>query len=289
MIKRSHIRQFLAVVDAGNFTQAAARVHVTQPTLSVGIADLEKIVGARLFIREKRRVRLTEAGGRFLPLARNLEQDFRQADAFASQAPVSWPAFRLGALRSVPAPLLQAVVAELAAPFQIELIEGTDSELRAALGGGRIQAALTLLRPGESGAAAIELLDEPYLLMVPDSHRLAGRDSIAPEEVASDIMIARRSCEILKDTSRYFTQRGIRPPFSFRSDNDDRCMAMVASGVGITTAPASLLRDGVSAVALEGYDFSRRIGLICDPGWWQMDGNGARMAEAGARLAARFG
>ena len=43
MIKRAHIRQFLAVVDAGSFTQAALRIRVTQPALSTGIAELEKL------------------------------------------------------------------------------------------------------------------------------------------------------------------------------------------------------------------------------------------------------
>ena len=48
MIKRSHLRQFLAVVDAGSFTQAATRMRLTQPTLSLGIAELERLVGAQL-------------------------------------------------------------------------------------------------------------------------------------------------------------------------------------------------------------------------------------------------
>ena len=44
MIKRNHIRHFLAVADTGSFAQAAARLHITQPTLSVGIAELERLV-----------------------------------------------------------------------------------------------------------------------------------------------------------------------------------------------------------------------------------------------------
>ncbi|MFX9089529.1 LysR family transcriptional regulator, partial [Acinetobacter baumannii] len=62
MIKRNHIRHFLAVADAGSFVAAAARLHVTQPTLSAGIAELERLVGSRLFVRDRRHVRLTEAG-----------------------------------------------------------------------------------------------------------------------------------------------------------------------------------------------------------------------------------
>lgn len=68
MIKRAHIRQFLAVVDAGGFTQAALRIRVTQPALSAGIAELERLVGTRLFLRNRRQIRLTEAGGAFCRL-----------------------------------------------------------------------------------------------------------------------------------------------------------------------------------------------------------------------------
>ena len=81
MIKRSHVRQFLAVVDAGSFTQAAARMRVTQPTLSLGIADLERLVGAQLIVRDRRHLRLTEAGGRFLPV------DARRAPAWCKARP----------------------------------------------------------------------------------------------------------------------------------------------------------------------------------------------------------
>ena len=75
MIKRSHIRQFLAIVEAGSFTQAAARIRVTQPTLSSGIAELERLVGTQLFVRDRKRVRMTESGARLLPIARDLMND----------------------------------------------------------------------------------------------------------------------------------------------------------------------------------------------------------------------
>jgi DNA-binding transcriptional LysR family regulator len=80
MMKRTHLRQFLAVVETGGFTAAARRVNVTQPTL-VGIAELERLVGAPLFVRDRRNVRLTEAGNRLLAHARAIEREFRLAEA----------------------------------------------------------------------------------------------------------------------------------------------------------------------------------------------------------------
>lgn len=268
MIKRTHVRQFLAVVDAGTFTAAAARLGVTQPTLSLGVAELERLAGAQLFVREKRRVRLTEAGARFLGLARRTEREFRGIDQFEAGAPAPpAPLLRMGTIRSVASGTLGAIIATLARHFRMDLIEGTDAELRAGLDAGRIELALTLHRANAAGGQVPLLPPEPYLLMVAQDHRLAGRTSVAPEDVAGETMIARRSCEILRETSQFFTARGIRPPFALRSDNDERCLALVAAGAGVTTAPASLATPGVVGLALEGYDFVRTLGLVGESGW----------------------
>ncbi|KUR74489.1 LysR family transcriptional regulator [Novosphingobium sp. FSW06-99] len=264
MIKRHHIRQFLGVADAGSFVQAAARLHITQPSLSAGIAELERLVGTRLFVRNRRHIRLTEAGGAFLTIARDLERGFRAADSFGRGTMPDWPTLRLGTLRTVAARDLRAVVEPLRDAFGVELIEGTDHELRGALASGRIACALTLLRDKEQGMVAHPLWDEAYRMMVPATHRLAGAGQVAPEDLASEIMIARRACEVLDDTSRFFTAAGVRPRFALRSDSDERCLAMVAAGLGITTAPVSLAIAGTVPIDVAGYAFHRTIGLLCD-------------------------
>jgi len=267
MLKRAHIRQFLAVVDSGSFTQAAARVRITQPTLSVGIAELEKEVGARLFIRDRKHVRITEAGARLLPIARQLEQGFRAAESLNRPDETHWPQIRLGLLRSLSGPIAQSMVEALTESFKIEIIEGSPHELRTALASGRIDAAVTLLRPDENADHSHILYQEPYVMLVAENHPLAGQTDVPPAAFATEIMIARRSCERLQDTSRFFTRNGVRPRFALRSDNDDLCLRMVASGLGITTAPLSLRIQGTASVGIQGYDFIRTIGLS-----WSEDG-----------------
>ena len=79
-VNLAFIRYFLAVAETGNFTEAAERCHVTQPTLSAGIARLEEEVGARLFDRG-RRSGLSAAGLRLLPHARAMVEAWRLARA----------------------------------------------------------------------------------------------------------------------------------------------------------------------------------------------------------------
>lgn len=262
MLKRAHIRQFLAVVDSGSFTQAAARVRITQPTLSVGIAELEKEVGSKLFIRDRKHVRITEAGARLLPIARQLEQGFRAAEALSDTTETHWPQIRLGLLQSVAGAMAQKVMQALGPHYAPELVEGPNHEIRIMLASGRIDVALTLLRPEDIEAGALPLLAEPYVMLVPTGHPLAGQNDVPPDAFGADVMIARRSCERLQDTSRFFTRNGVRPRFALRSDNDDLCIRMVAAGLGITTAPLSLQIAGTQTVGIAGYDFQRTLGLM---------------------------
>jgi len=280
MIKRTHIRQFLAVVDAGSFTQAAQRIRVTQPALSTGVAELEKLTGTPLFIRNRRQIRLTEAGGRFLPIARDLERGFRTADGFGRAADVGATELKLGVIRSVSSELLQAIVAPLRPGFAIEIVESSESDLRSAVGSGRVNAALLPLRLDERGPHIVALYEEPLTMFVAADHPLAGRIEVAPEELAAETMIARRSCEFLDATSRFFTRHGVRPRFALRSESDERCLRMVAAGIGITTAPVSLAIDGIVPLKVAGYDFRRELGLVADPAWAALPEVSPRLARA---------
>lgn len=265
MISRTHLRQFLAVVDTGSFTRAAAQINVTQPTLSAGISELEKRLGNRLFARSNRRVQLTEAGNRLLAHARAIEREFRAAEQSVTGVAAPLQPIRLGVLHSIPTDALAAALSRYRGADPIEITEGDERGLASALGDGRIDLALTLIRAGDTRFETLKLFREAYRLALPARHPLAERISVSPEEVAGEAMIARRSCEMLAETSRYFTERGVRPPFSLRSANDDRVMAMVRAGIGITVAPASLGGAGIAMPRLAGFDAMREIGLLFGP------------------------
>ncbi|MFS0736048.1 LysR family transcriptional regulator [Sphingomonas sp. 1P06PA] len=260
MMDRAQLRYFLAIVDAGNFSRAAARVNVAQPTLSVAIAKLEARLGTRLFVRSSQRVQLTEAGSRLLDQARLIEAQFHEAERLvAARAPVR--TLRLGILSTLATGLTEAMLAARTMPEPIELVEGTERDLAARLERGRIDAAITVLRSG--GRFDREpLFMEDYRLAMPASHRLAGQNAVAAEALASETMILRRGCEALAETSRHFTLRGIRPPFSFKTQSDDRALAMIRQGIGITVMPAGLPIAGISRPMLAGFDLRRQIGLV---------------------------
>ena len=258
------LRYFLAVAELGSFSKAAAKVNVTQPTLSVGIAKLEEQVGARLFERTTRRVSLTPAGSRFLNHARRITQEYEAALRDVAQAP-NLKRVRAGVLSTIAARDLERVVAHHGkhdGGEALEILDSTERDIANRLSDGRLDLAITILRPGLESFAQEPLRTERYVLFVPAKHRLAGVQSIGGGELAGETMIVRRQCEGLPEISRYFTTRDVRPSFSLRTLNDDRAMSMVAAGLGVTVAPFSFERPGVAAVTLDGFELSRDIGVV---------------------------
>lgn len=264
MIDRYLIRYFLAVVDQGTFSKAARQANVSQPTLSVGIAKLEGLLGESLFERTTRRISLTGAGTRFLPHARRIESEFNQASVSVRSESAS-EVFRLGVLSTIPARLVGQAFGRIHSSnpaLRIEIFEGSYKELANALARRRVDVALAVVARGGGRYTERELYREAYHVAMSTDHPAADLASVTAEDLADSIMMVRRHCEALSETSRFFTARGVRPFFSFRSSNDERIMAMVASGLGLTVMPASYEAPGIVMKPLEGFAIERHIGLM---------------------------
>jgi DNA-binding transcriptional LysR family regulator len=258
------LRYFLAVAELGSFSKAAVRVSVTQPTLSVGIAKLEEQLGARLFERTTRRVSLTPAGSKFLQHARRITQEYEAALREVSEAP-QLKRLRAGILSTIPARDLERVVAAHARNScgeALEILDSTERDIANRLSDGRLDVAITILRPGLESFGQETLRNEPYVLFVAANHKLSGVEEIEGGELAGETMIVRRQCEGLPEISRYFTNRDVRPSFSLRTLSDDRAMSMVAAGLGVTVAPLSFVAPGLASVNLAGFELSRDVGLV---------------------------
>lgn len=264
MIDRYPLRYFLAVIDSGNFSKAAAQCNVSQPTLSVGIAKLERVLGQPLFHRTNRRVELTAAGARFAIHARRIEAEFALAE-HAVRETTPRVSLRLGVLFTIPAPWIEAFVCKLQpnlATQPVEIVEGRERELIERLSRGRIDVALTIIRPESDRFAAETLFSEGYSLAVSLGHKLADRTIVAAEELADNPMLVRRHCELLSDTSRFFTARGVRPFFPARTLSEERALGYVRAGLGVTVMPDCFGGEGIARPKLADFAYTRDIGLL---------------------------
>jgi DNA-binding transcriptional LysR family regulator len=264
MIDRYPLRYFLAVIDAGNFSKAAMQCNVSQPTLSVGIAKLERELGQPLFHRTNRRVELTAAGARFATHARRIEAEFALAE-HAVRETTPRTTLRLGVLVTIPIRWIADFVARMGPELShqpVEIVEARERDLIERLSRGRIDVALSIVRPDADRFAAETLFSEGYSLAMSSNHRLAGKPIIAAEELADNTMIVRRNCELLSDTSRYFTARGVRPFFPARTFSDERAIAYVRAGLGVTVMPDCFHAEGVARPRLADFPHMRAIGLL---------------------------
>ncbi|MES3151536.1 LysR family transcriptional regulator [Sphingomonas faeni] len=264
MIERYLLRYFLAVVDQGNFTRAAAQCRVSQPTLSVGIAKLEAALGQTLILRTNRRIELTPGGTRFVLHARRIEAEFTEAERdFQDAAPTKL--IRLGIASTLPPSwIAQALTRAQHASTgeRLEIVEGRNSELSGLLDRGRIDCALGIVGDDPRGML---LFDEGFAVAVSNDHRLAKRDRLGIADVAGETMIVRRHCEALAETSRFFTAHGVRPFMAARTVSDDRALAYVRAGLGITVMPRCFASEGIAMIPLTGFTATRRVGLLIAP------------------------
>ena len=264
MFELYQLRYFIAIIETGTFTKAAERACVTQPTLSAGIKKLEEQLGTRLFHRTSRRVFLTEAGTVFLKRAKAILYECNRAarELSRTEAP---KVLRLGVVRTIPIVLVSKLLDDFSARDAgavIELFEGTEQEVANRLADGGSDLAITLLRDDMGPANVLPLFEEGYALALSQRHPLAQRKSIAGAELANDNMVVRSRCEVLSETSRYFTDRNVRPRLVYRTDNDERALEIIRAGLGITVMPESYRWDGVARVPLDGFGFRRSIALV---------------------------
>lgn len=258
------LRYFLAVAELGNFGRAADRVNISQPTLSAGIAKLEALLGVRLFDRDKRPVVLTAAGSRFLIHAQRIANEFDLAMQEVRNAPEA-TTMRVGVLTTIPTRVVEdiAVRHRLGARNEtLEILDGSEREIIERLDRGRLDLAVSVIRPNHERFRPETLRRERYLMVLPGGHALADATVLRAEELAGDRMIVRRHCEALPEVNRHFTGRGVRPRFVLKTTSDERALAMVNAGQGVALMPESFGHSGVRFVRIADFDLSREVGIL---------------------------
>ncbi|MDE2404194.1 MAG: LysR family transcriptional regulator [Sphingomonadales bacterium] len=268
MIDRYMLRYFLAVAETGNFSRAARIVAVTQPTLSAGIAKLERQLGARLFDRDKRRVALTPAGARFLARARRIAEEYDLALQELGHAPQP-RVLRVGVLSTIPTATIEALLTrhhESGGDETLEMLEGSERDLAERLDRGRLDLALGAVRPHHGRFRPEPLASERYLMVLPHEHPLATAPLLDPEQLASDPMVLRRHCEALPEINRFFTARGVRPRFVLKTTSDERALAVIRAGLGVGMMPECFADARIRMVPVRDFQLARTIGLLHAPG-----------------------
>jgi DNA-binding transcriptional LysR family regulator len=188
-----HLRYFIAVAEELNFSRAAERLHMAQPPLSVAIRQLEQELGATLFVRTSREVRLTEAGAALLDGAR---RTLAEADAAVTaarraatgavgtlQVGYSWSA------RFETLPALGQAFNDRHPEVELLAEEMWNGRMPAALRARTIDVALALCPDVVADLAYATVRSEPVVALLSSSHRLASAQEIGLGALAEDKLL----------------------------------------------------------------------------------------------------
>ena len=259
-------RQFLAVADELHFGRAALRLHMTQPPLTQAIAALEAAVGERLFDRTKRSVCLTAAGAALVDPVRDLLARAQMLPERAREAAAGEVgSLQLAFVSTVGFSLLPQWVRGFGASapgVRLALIEATGDWQLAALARGEIDAGLLLHAPGFAPAAlaCLRVADEPLALALPESHPLAGVDSLALADVLAAPLVTfpRRILPSLHDALFSLYHAGGQSPLVAQEAIQMQTIVnLVSAGLGVAWVPDSVRefqRSGVVYRSLRAGD-----------------------------------
>lgn len=257
------IRHFVAVADTGSFTKAAVRAAVSQPALSASIAKLEEELGAKLLHRTPKAITPTAAGRRLLTTAREILSALSTVKADLQAANTERP-MRIGVLRTLPT----AHLARLVETFQralpeaiIQLYDGSKDDLREQLLNRKVVACVAIAGDPQPGINSAILVREGYRLVVGLRHRFAATESISIDELQDEAFIVRSHCETFANTTKLLTDRGIRTRIVYKTDQDDRALALIAAGLGVALMPALYESPDVRRVRVRDFNAERIIEL----------------------------
>ncbi|MEJ8661317.1 MULTISPECIES: LysR family transcriptional regulator [Streptomyces] len=234
---------FVAVAETLHFTQAAERVHVSQPSLSQQIRALEKELGAELFSRARGNVALTDAGETLLPLARRILADADTARHEVQElAQLRRGRIRLGATPSVCTGLLPDVLRafhDLHPGIELLIEESGSHDLVRELARGALDLALVVLPlPTPSPAlTTVELLQED-LVVVSSAAAPAPRRPVRIADLEGEPLVMFRHGYDLRDlTVAACRAAGFEPAFTVEGGEMDAVLGFVRAGLGLAVVP----------------------------------------------------
>jgi DNA-binding transcriptional LysR family regulator len=181
------VRTFVAVADAGQFSEAAAELGISQQAVSKRVAALEKDLGVTLFVRTPRGAGLTVGGQAFLPHARDL---LRAEERAAASVRPGRQALRVDVIsrRIAPARLLEGFHrAHPETPLEVVRLFDARAAIEAVRDGVVDASFRAVTRPARqlpAGVATARVLDEPIQLLTGPVHALAGAGQLSPAQLA---------------------------------------------------------------------------------------------------------
>jgi LysR family hydrogen peroxide-inducible transcriptional activator len=245
------LRYVCAIADTGNFSRAAERCKVAQPSLSQQVQKLEDDLGVKLFDRLGRSIRLTEAGRAFIPRARAI---LEQMDAARTSAADKNADLRgsvtVGVIPTVAPYRMPGYAASFTKKFpdaKLRIIEDTTSVLVQGLRDLSIDVAILALPLRHKDLELFPIRTEPLFAVLRKNHPRARAKSLALKDLRGESFVMLRDGHCFRDLSLdTCTRARITPNIAFESGQFSSLLGMVATGIGVSLIPEMAIDRNVN-------------------------------------------
>lgn len=263
----TELRYIVALAREQHFGRAAERCHVAQPTLSIAVKKFEEELGVALFERSRQSVKATPLGEKIVEIAGQvLEHAARIKDAAAADRDQLAGPVSIGTLPTIGPyvlPQLIPLLQQLAPGLSLYFEEASQIELVDRLRTSDIDIALLCMPVSEADIVAQAVLDEPLVLLLPASHRLAAKLEVsAGDLLVEEVLLLRDGHPLREQILEAFPHlRGphLRGPHlrgehaaagklaAIQASSLETLQHLVASGLGLTILPRAAAEVAVQA------------------------------------------
>ena len=289
-----HLAALHAVAEHGSFGAAAEHLGYTQSAISQQIATLERLVGQRLVDRPggPRKVSMTEAGDLLIRHAQAIVARLAAAQAdLSALAEGEAGTLRIGTFQSVGTRMVPTLVRRFRDAWpkvRVRLTEShDDDDVLHMVEAGELDLAFTVLPIPEGPLEAVELMRDPYLLVVSATSPFATRGKPPTlRELEAEPIISYRYCRATTQIEQHIGSRGRELDVVFRSDDNGTVQAMVAAGMGTAIMPALALdpNDPEVVALTPSPPFPPRVIALA----WHRDRSRSAAAQAFVELSLRL-
>lgn len=270
LIELRHLRYFLAVAESAHFTKAAQKLHVTQPTLSHQIRQLEGQLNLPLFDRVGRRIKLTAAGELLLPHARRVLRELEDAQAALGELHgLKRGALKVGIVQTVNACVIPEIVGQFSAVhpgIRVTCFEMAVEDIETGLESGRLDLGIGFLPPSRKSLEGERLFTEELVAVVPRNHGLVKRSQLRVRELATLplVLLSPKYCT-RQLIDRAFSEAQVQPTVHVEMNSVESILSTVRQARLATLLPSMALcqrERGLKAIRLVEPTPSRTVGLL---------------------------
>ncbi len=265
-----HLKVFTTVADEGGMSAAAKKLHVSQPTVSQAIAELEKYYGVKLFERLSQKLYLTKEGELMLSFSRHILDSFEQMEEAMNQAGKK-ENLRIGCSVTVGTCLINDILDQARAKMPhllFNVVVANSSDIEHAILCNEVDFGIVEGIIKSSDLRMTPVCEDELVVVCGKNHPLAKEKSITLDMLVGQDYISRESGSAERNQlEKIFEEHGLQLVRTFCSTNTEAIKNAVIRGMGIAVLSGRMIEKERAAgeivvLSIEGVKVTRNINFV---------------------------